>query len=640
MAQRGSACQAKGSDGPTPGWQWLGCWSIVRPMDAMSLLALVEDARRALTGALVRGVFPAGSSGLWMELVTTQGVESVLVSADETLPRIVRGTDRPPREKTLTPLVGLARRVLPAARLDAIDQRGLERVVTLEFGTLVAPASGAAAPGRYRLWAELFGSRPNLILVDASSETILEAVRHGPATGARTLDIGRPYAPPAAAPRSDARLLGSREAIQAALTPHLAAGAGTVSALRQAFVGLTDRWACEVAARASDETAASLAAALAALLREIESGPWEPVVILDATGDPAGMSPCRLRHLPGDRQRACPSLREAAEQLAGHLAAHRSLDARRRILGRVLRRLEERLRSRQAKLVDESREFDRAQIQQHMGEILVAHQAEVPRGATQVTLPDPGQGTDATLTIPLDPSVSPAANAERLFKAARRGRRGVLRVTARLAETDAELARVRAWSARAEHPTDALESLQRELEQVPRLLSPRDRAAMDASAPHAAPAGRPGARPGPRPERPGKDGRPAGPVPRRFVSSDGLPILVGRDNDGNDYLTVHLARSEDLWLHVQNFSGSHVVVRPRTRTSGFPRRTLVEAAQLAAYYSQARDHGKVTVDYTLRKYVRKPRKAKPGLVTITQEKSIVVSPDKSLVAKLAQGIDD
>jgi predicted ribosome quality control (RQC) complex YloA/Tae2 family protein len=302
--------------------------------------------------------------------------------------------------------------------------------------------------------------------------------------------------------------------------------------------------------------------------------------------------------------------------------------------------MEERLRSRQAKLADESREFEHAQIRQRMGEILVAHQAEVPRGATQVTLPHPGQGSDAALTIPLDPAVSPAANAERLFKAARRGRRGALRVTARLAETHAELVRVRAWRARAEQPTEALENLQRELEQVPRLLSARDRAEIELNTPHTAPAGRPGTRPGPRPERPEKNSRSAGPVPRRFVSSDGLPILVGRDNDGNDHLTVHLARSEDLWLHVQDFSGSHVVVRPRTRTSGFPRRTLVEAAQLAAYYSQARDHGKVTVAYTLRKYVRKPRKAKPGLVTITQEKSIVVSPDKSLISKLAQGIDD
>jgi predicted ribosome quality control (RQC) complex YloA/Tae2 family protein len=78
-----------------------------------------------------------------------------------------------------------------------------------------------------------------------------------------------------------------------------------------------------------------------------------------------------------------------------------------------------------------------------------------------------------------------------------------------------------------------------------------------------------------------------------------------------------------------------VVIRVQNRTGGIPRRTLIEAAQLAAYYSQARTHGKVAVSYTLRKYVRKPRKSPPGLVTITQVKTIVVSPDKSLVSKLA-----
>ena len=115
---------------------------------------------------------------------------------------------------------------------------------------------------------------------------------------------------------------------------------------------------------------------------------------------------------------------------------------------------------------------------------------------------------------------------------------------------------------------------------------------------------------------------------------------MGRDNEGNDHLTLHLARSEDLWLHVEGFPGSHVVVRTRGRTGGVPRRTLIEAAQLAAYYSQARSHGKVAVSYTLKKYVRKPRKSPPGLVTITQEKTILVKPDKELVEKLAQQIDD
>jgi predicted ribosome quality control (RQC) complex YloA/Tae2 family protein len=73
----------------------------------------------------------------------------------------------------------------------------------------------------------------------------------------------------------------------------------------------------------------------------------------------------------------------------------------------------------------------------------------------------------------------------------------------------------------------------------------------------------------------------------------------------------------------------------QNRQGGIPRRTLLQAAQLAAYYSQARNEGKVEVSYTLKKYVRKPRKAPQGLVTITQEKTVRVSPDKSLVAKLA-----
>jgi predicted ribosome quality control (RQC) complex YloA/Tae2 family protein len=177
---------------------------------------------------------------------------------------------------------------------------------------------------------------------------------------------------------------------------------------------------------------------------------------------------------------------------------------------------------------------------------------------------------------------------------------------------------------------ETLEALQKEVEATPRVLAPRDRAALAGSPAESAEDRRDRAGRGDAARR-----RVAGPEPRRFLSSDGFPILVGRDTEGNDYLTTHLAKSRDIWLHVQGRSGSHVVIRVPQRANGVPRRTLIQAAQLAAYYSQARNDGKVPVDYTLRKYVRKPRKAKPGLVTISQEKTIIVSPDKSLVQKLA-----
>jgi len=283
-----------------------------------------------------------------------------------------------------------------------------------------------------------------------------------------------------------------------------------------------------------------------------------------------------------------------------------------------------------------------------MGEILVAHQDDVPRGATEVTLPDRAGGVitgvaggpEATITIPLDPTLSPGANAERLFKAARRGRRGAVRVAARLAETDAELVRAHVWSERVAVATDlkTMDAIRKEMQKTPHLLAHHDKMALhggpeaERGEPRGAPAGH-----AQKPKRgaSARQRQEAGLEPRRFISSDGLPILVGRDTRGNDYLTLHLAKSRDLWLHVQESPGSHVVIRVPNRSGNIPRRTLIQAAQLAAYYSQARNDGKVAVDYTLRKYVHKPKKAKPGLVTISQEKTIIVSPDKSLIQKLA-----
>jgi predicted ribosome quality control (RQC) complex YloA/Tae2 family protein len=327
------------------------------------------------------------------------------------------------------------------------------------------------------------------------------------------------------------------------------------------------------------------------------------------------------------------------ERLASHLEHQHAVTARRTTLRQVLRRLEVRLRSRRAKLAAESLEFGRADLSRRMGEILVAHQDDVRRGAAEVTLLDHSSGEGVPVIIPLNPTLSPSENAERLFKLARRGRRGAIRVVARLAETEGELGRVHAWIQRVAEATslESLESIRKEMDATPRLLAPQDRARLGASL--ATTLGEPKRRAAVRPPRSAGGGagrhRGAGLDPRRFVSSEGFPILVGRDTRGNDYLTLHLAKSQDLWLHVQGHAGSHVIIRLPNRSSSVPRRTLIQAAQLAAYYSQARDHGKVAVDYTLRKYVHKPKKAKPGLVSISQEKTIIVSPDKSLVQKLA-----
>lgn len=112
---------------------------------------------------------------------------------------------------------------------------------------------------------------------------------------------------------------------------------------------------------------------------------------------------------------------------------------------------------------------------------------------------------------------------------------------------------------------------------------------------------------------------------RNYLSSDGFEILVGKGAKNNDFLTFRVAKSQDLWLHAADYPGSHVVVRNPNRRE-IPPKTLIEAAQLAAFFSQAKSESKVAVHYTPKKFVFKPKGAVPGLVNLSSFKTILVEP--------------
>jgi len=112
---------------------------------------------------------------------------------------------------------------------------------------------------------------------------------------------------------------------------------------------------------------------------------------------------------------------------------------------------------------------------------------------------------------------------------------------------------------------------------------------------------------------------------RTFISSDGFEILVGKKAKDNDQLTFKMAKSLDTWMHAADYPGSHVVVRNPNRAE-VPHRTLLEAAQLAAFYSQGKAQTKAAVHYTQKKFVNKPKGAPPGLVSLASFKTLLVEP--------------
>jgi len=119
--------------------------------------------------------------------------------------------------------------------------------------------------------------------------------------------------------------------------------------------------------------------------------------------------------------------------------------------------------------------------------------------------------------------------------------------------------------------------------------------------------------------------------PVKYLSKDGWHIFVGKNSKQNDFLTLKLASGNDIWLHVKNLNGSHVIIKNKGTGITPPLDTLIEAANLAVYYSKAKNEKKVQVDYTAKKYVRKPKNAKPGMVIYSQEKSLFIGLDLKII---------
>jgi predicted ribosome quality control (RQC) complex YloA/Tae2 family protein len=304
-------------------------------------------------------------------------------------------------------------------------------------------------------------------------------------------------------------------------------------------------------------------------------------------------------------------------------------------------------RGRLARKVDAIRgdlaEAEKSPEFRRLGEALLAYLNQVPKRASSVKLPDP-HDPERTLVIALDSGLNAQGNAARYFKRAAKGERSAIEIRSRLATAESELSALSdliAEGARLERePIER--DLERDLEIAARHLPPPLRAEVLPLTPRVPvepprdEAGEVIHRPAPprnkKPEVPGRL------QPRRLRTEDGWDVLIGRSNEGNDHLTLHMARPEDYWFHVHGAPGSHVVLRRGKGKNEPSKRTLEEVAAWTAFYSQARTAGKVPVIWTLKKYVRKPRGAKPGTVMCEREKSIMarpVEPPKNALADSA-----
>lgn len=259
----------------------------------------------------------------------------------------------------------------------------------------------------------------------------------------------------------------------------------------------------------------------------------------------------------------------------------------------AIKKLERRIYKLDADIA-EAQDYERYK---RLGELLQINFNKLKRGMTSITLEDVIADTAQTVTIPLEQAHSPRENVESCFRKYRKGREGLDLLQRRLEISKDELEELRT----------IVDDLDRTYDQA----VARYRAELESLRPRAA---GPGAAPAQRlPYKP-------------YLLSTGLTIFVGRDGADNDRTTFDFAKPYELWFHAQQCPGSHVVIKHPNKSFEPSRAEIEETAAIAAFFSKAKNDSLVPVIYTERRYVRKPSKAKPGLVIVEREKSIMVAP--------------
>ena len=570
------------------------------PLDAVTISALASELRDRLEGGRIDKVqqperdmllISLRSKGENLRLLISVGTGSARVN-------ITDGGFENPAEPPMFCM--LMRKHLVGARILSVDQPAFERMLTFTLDT----HDELGVSSEKKLVVELIGRSSNVILAGPDGR-IIDCMRRMDFAGdaLRRMLPGMIYRLP---PKQEKKpFFGIPGEERRAM---IAAADGTLQVdkwLMDNFSGLSPLIARELAHRCGGDYT-NLADAADALAESVLAGELEPYMI-SMDGKPCDFSFMAISQYGAQAQ--LERFGSFSEMLdAFYSARDRAEQQRRRShdLTKTVRTLRDRLRRKLTSQHDELRRTEGREEVRKQAELVTANIYRLKRGDRSLECEDYYEPDCPVVKIALDPLKTPQQNAAALYKEYNKLKAADQHLTVLVDEGERQLDYLNSVLdelERAESERD-ISDIRRELISTGYIRKAKD----------------------------GKPERVKAQAPLKFVSDDGFEILVGRSNAQNDELTTKLARRTDYWLHTQKVHGSHVIIR----CDGLepPERTIEQAAALAAYYSQGREGGKIPVDYTMLRNVRKPSGALPGKVIYTEYKTLLAQADASLAARL------
>lgn len=579
-------------------------------LDAVCLRAVIEELRPQLLDLRVDKVQQPSRDQV---ILLLRGSRRLLLNAGAGSPRIhftelLRDNPAEPPMFCM-----LLRKYLVGGRVESLTQPGMERSaeltlrVTDEFGR----------ESRRTLVLEAIGRRSNLILLD-EERRIIDCLRRvdSEMSPERQVLPGLFYELPPThekRPFTEGDEADFRAALAAA-NPERPADAF----LLDTYFGLSPLVARELVFQAAGDSGkrvyelteaqeTALWQAVLSLRQRVEDGDFQPICLY-RDGKPAEFSYLPIRQY-GDLMENREM--ESFSALMDVFYESREREERTRQRGQDLIRSVTSARDRcRRKLAQQRQEFAKCQDRDQLrisGELITANLYRMERGQTKLTAENYYDPDCREITIPLDPLLTPQQNAAKYYKRYTKARTAEKYLTEQmaLAERDeAYLESVLEELRQAETEQDFLD-IRAELRENGFL------------------------------KRSGKEKKELkrATKPREFRISGGWRVLVGRNNRQNDQLTTKTADYRDLWLHTQKIHGSHVILC--CQGQAVPEEDLLQAARLAAYFSQAKDSANVPVDCAAVRYVKKPAGARPGMVTYTNARTLYVTPEEAEVKALS-----
>ena len=493
----------------------------------------------------------------------------------------------------------LMRKQLTGARVTEIRQEAGDRIVRIDLDAVNEMGDHVLR----RLVLEIMGRHSNLMLLDENGR-ILEAARHVNAEMSRVRQIqpGMIYqAPPAQDKLNPGDLKGEEllERLQAR------GGGDFTRALAEEIRGLSRQSAEELAMRVRTagetwpEDLPGVCRRLEDLFRRLPEMA-APCVLRGEDGEAQDVFPFTYLSRDISRQEACSTLSRALDLYYTSRDAKDRLSQKSAGMIRTLKGQAERCMRKLAMQEEELASAERMDEYRRMGEAIHANLYQLKKGMAEAVLPDWNDPAGGTITVPLDLRLTPAQNAQKYFKKYQKARSARETAAVQRDKTLEELDYLESMLMDAENCTgeSELEEIRRELIRtgyMKRVTSRRQQRQLPESKPY------------------------------RCFSADGIEITVGKNSLQNDRMTQS-AGGNETWLHAKDMPGSHVIIRAEGE---IPVTTLRQAALLAAWFSKGKNSSTVPVDYTLRKYVKKPSGAAPGKVIYTHQRTVYVTPDEA-----------